>query len=220
MNEDEIEEAIQTGRRNNEALQLVHNFCSHARVVNRGGVGLIAQMTGLPIGMLGVHCDHAPASGMAGWHLEPIAVDFYDQNCAHCDKRVAVRMPNLLKLVDERDRAQERQREDQRRAQAQAEAAHQRRIAHRSVLREGQSAASCSLLDDLDMLDACSSDEVKIRIVETAKLAPEVFTAPIVEYFFELATSDEMNLKEQALLVLRQVCVRKRSDLHIELHSH
>lgn len=209
MNEDEIEEAIQTGRRNNEALQLVHNFCSHARVVNRGGVGLVAQMTGLPIGMLGVHCDHAPASGMAGWHLKPIAVEFYDQNCAHCDKRVAVRMPNLLKLVDERDRAQERQMEDQRRAQAQAEAAHQGRIAQRLALREGQSAACCSLLDDLDMLDACSSDEVKIRIVETAKLAPEVFTAPIVEYFFELATSDEMNLKEQALLVLRQVCADK-----------
>lgn len=209
MNEDEIEEAVQTGRRNNEVLQLVHNYCSHARVVNRGGVGLIAQMTGLPIGMLGVHCDHAPASGMAGWHLEPIAVDFYDHNCAHCDKRAAVRTPDLLKLVDERDRAQERQREAQRRAQAQAESAHQGRIAQRLALREGQSAACCALLDDLDMLDAGSTDEVRIRIVETAKLAPEVFTAPIVEYFFELATSDEMNLKEQALAVLRQVCADK-----------
>lgn len=209
MNEDEYEEAVKTGLRNNEVIKLVHSYCSHARVVNRGGVGLIAQMTGLPIGMLGVHCDHAPASGMAGWYLEHTAVDFYDRNCAHCDKRVAVRMPNLLTLVDERDRALERQKEAQSKAQAQAEAAHQGRIAQRAALRVGQSAACCSLLDDLDTLDARSSDEVKIRIVETAKLAPEVFTSPIVEYFFELAASDEMNLQEQALSVLRQVCANK-----------
>lgn len=209
MNEDEYEQAVKTGLRNNEVLKLVHNYCSHARVVNRGGVGLIAQVTGLPIGMLGVHCDHAPAPGIAGWYLEPTAVDFYDRNCAHCDKRVAVRMPNLLALVDERDRALERQRETQRKAQAQAETAHQGRIAQRAALRVGQSAACCSLLDDLDTLDSCSSDEVKIRIVETAKLAPEVFTSSIVEYFFEIATSDEMNLKEQALSVLRQVCANK-----------
>jgi hypothetical protein len=81
MNEDEYEEAIRTGLRNNEVLKLVHNYCSHARVGNRGGVGLIAQATGLPLGMLGVHCDHAPASGMAGWYLEPNAIDFYDRNC-------------------------------------------------------------------------------------------------------------------------------------------
>lgn len=209
MNEDEYEEAIRTGLRNNEVLKLVHNYCSHARVVNRGGVGLIAQVTGLPLGMLGVHCDHASASGMAGWFLEPIAVDFYDRNCAHCDKRVAVRMPSLLALVDERDRALERQREAQKKAQAQAAKAHQGRVAQRAALRVGQSAACCSLLDDLDTLDACSSDEVKIRIVETAKLAPEVFIAPIIEYFFELATSDKMNFKEQALSILRLVSADK-----------
>lgn len=79
----------------------------------------------------------------------------------------------------------------------------------REALRVGQTAACCSLLDDLDTLDACSSDEVKTRIVETAKLAPEVFTAPIVEYFFELATTDKMNLKEQALSVLRLVSADK-----------
>ncbi|MEC4024916.1 hypothetical protein VSO52_19330 [Pseudomonas fulva] len=206
MNEDEYERAVETGLRNNEVIKLVHNYCSHARVVNRGGVGLIAQMTGLPIGMLGVDCDYAHASGMAGWDLEPSAVDFYDRNCAHCDKRLAVQMPNLLMLVDERDRAVERHKEARRKAQAQAESAHRARIAQRAALRVGQSAACCSLLDDLDTLDACPSDEVKTRIVETAKLAPEIFTTPLIDYFFELATSNEINVKEQALSVIQQVC--------------
>lgn len=209
MNEDRYEEAIQTGLRNKEVLKLVHNYCSHARVVNHGGVGLIAQATGLPLGMLGVHCDHAPASGTAGWYLEHSAVDFYDRNCAYCDKRIAVRMPNLLTLVDERDRVLKRQKEVKKEAQAQAESARQGRIAQRAALRVGQSAACCSLLDDLDALDACSSDEVKIRIVETAKLAPEIFTAPIIDYFFELATSDTMDIKGEALSVLSLVSADK-----------
>lgn len=209
MNEEEYEQAVKTGLRNNEIIILVRNFCSQARVVNTSGVGMIAQITGLPIGLLGVRCDHAPVTGMASWYLEESAVDFYDRNCAQCDKRVAVQMPNLLKLVNERDRALERQKESQSQARAQSDAAHQNRIAQRATLRNGQSAASCSLLDDLDALDACPSEEVKIRIVETAKLAPEVFTIPIVEYFFELASSGEMNLKEQALSVLQQVCVDK-----------
>lgn len=205
MNEAEFERHVQTGRRNQEVVELVHNFCSHAGVVNRGGTGLIAQMTGLPLGMLGVSCNQAPAGGMAGWHLEEIAVDFYDRNCKHCDKRAPLRFPNLLSLIDTRDREVAKRREADRRAEAAAESARQARMALRKSLRAGQSAATCALLDDIDTLDESPSSEAKARVVETAKLAPEVFTAPIVEYFYMLATSSEMGLHEQALLVLREV---------------
>jgi hypothetical protein len=205
MNEADFERHVQTGRRNQEVVELVHNFCSHAGVVNRGGTGLIAQMTGLPLGMLAVSCNHAPAGGMAGWHLEQTAVDFYDRNCKHCDKRAPLRFPNLLSLVDAHDREVAKRREADRRAEAAAESAYQARRARRQSLRAGQSAATCALLDDIDALDESPSSEAKSRVVETAKLAPEVFTAPIVEYFYELATSSEMSLHEQALLVLRDV---------------
>ncbi|MFG6433709.1 hypothetical protein [Roseateles sp. LYH14W] len=205
MNEAEFERHVQTGLRNKEVWELVHNFCSHATVVNRGGVGLIAQMTGLPLGMLGLSCDHAHVGGMAGWYLEETAVDFYDRNCNHCDKRAALRLPNLLQLIDQRDRAVEARRAADKANAVAAESAHQARIARRASLRIGQSAATCSLLDDIDALDESRSSDAKTKVVETARLAPEVFTTPIVEYFFELATSSEMNLHEQALLVLRKI---------------
>lgn len=210
MNQAEFDQYVKQGLRNQEVITLIHNYCTHARVVSKGGVGVVAEMTGLPLGMLGVDCDNAPVRGLDGWRLQEVAVDFYDRNCAHCDKRSPLRLPNLLQLVDARDKAAEARRLKEEAAKVAAERAHQVRISKRITLRVGQSAACCALLDDIDALDVAPSDEVKARIVETAKLAPEIFSAPIVEYFFELANSSLMNLQEQALLALQHVASDKQ----------
>ena len=205
MNEAELERHVQTGKRNKQVLELVHNWCSHAEVRNHGGVGLIAQLTGLPLGMFGMHCNHAPAGGIAGWHLEDGVLDFYDRNCVHCDKRQAVRLPNIIQLVGERDREHARRKEQAVRAQAAAEAAQQARKQRRDALRVGQSALTCALLDDLEFLDHSRSHDARTRIIETARLAPEVVTPPIVEYFFELTSSVAGGCQSEALEVLRLV---------------
>jgi len=205
MNEAEFERYVRTGERNKQVMELVHNWCSHAQVRNQGGTGLIAVQTGLPIGMFGMQCDFAPAGGIAGWYLEEGALDFYDRNCVHCDKRQAVRLPNLSQLVGERDRELARRTEAAKRAQAEADAARADRKRRRDALRAGQSPATCALLDDLQALDDHPSDVARTRIVETVKLAPEVLTDPITEYFFELAATRAAGCQTEALLVLRHV---------------
>lgn len=67
MDEARYGQMTRDGERNKEVAELIHNWCSHARVSNQGGVGLIAQQTGLPIGHFAMECDFAPASGFAGW---------------------------------------------------------------------------------------------------------------------------------------------------------
>jgi hypothetical protein len=205
MNEAEFERYVRTGERNKQVLELVRNWCAHADVRNHGGVGLIAQWTGLPLGMFGMHCDHAPAGGLAGWFLEEGVLDFYDRNCVHCDKRQPVRLPNLIQLVGERDRELARRKEQADRAKAAVEAAREARKHRRDALRVGQSAATCALLDDLESLDGSRSEDARTSIVETARLAPEVVTPPIVEYFFDLTWSEAAGCQAEALEVLRRV---------------
>ena len=48
---------------------------------------MVEQMTGVPIGHMGIECDHAPESGMHSWDLEDAAVNFYLTNCESCDQR-------------------------------------------------------------------------------------------------------------------------------------
>jgi hypothetical protein len=51
MNQAEFEQHVRTGERNKLVLELMHNWCAHARARNHGGTGLIAVQTGLPLGM-------------------------------------------------------------------------------------------------------------------------------------------------------------------------
>mgnify|MGYP001076970762 CR=1 FL=1 len=203
MDEARYGQMIRDGERNKEVARLIHNWCSHARVSNQGGVGLIAQQTGLPIGHFAMECDFAPASGFAGWYLESCALDFHDRNCVHCDKRQAVRMPNLSILVGQRAREAIRQQEEADRAEAELQAALETRKKQREALRVGQNAAVRALLDDLDTLDATHADDAKTRVVETVRLAPEVLTPSLTDYFFELTASPEAGCQDVALQALK-----------------
>jgi hypothetical protein len=102
--EDHIQRAIELGRRNRESLELIENWCANLRVVSWGGVGLVELQTGLPVGHKRIECPHATQAGIASSHLDHLAVDFYDRHCRSCQHRVPVRMPNLLVLVEQRDR--------------------------------------------------------------------------------------------------------------------
>lgn len=203
MDEARYGQMIRDGERNKEVAELIHNWCSHARVTNQGGVGLIAQQTGLPIGHFAMECDFAPASGLVGWYLESCALDFHDRNCAHCDKRQAVRMPNLSILVGQRDREAIRQKEEADHAEAELQAALEERKKQREALRVGQSTAVRALLDDLDTLDATHADDAKTRVVETVRLAPEILPPSLIDYFFELTASPEAGCQDVALQALK-----------------
>ncbi|WP_152693186.1 hypothetical protein [Caballeronia mineralivorans] len=191
-------------------MELVQNWCAHAKVEKFGGTGLIEQETGLPIGHHAVTCDHAPAGGMATWDLADAAIDFYDRNCVHCDKRQPVRLPNLSELVAERDREQGEAAVENKRREERLAAAQQQRCQVRDGLRAGQSAPALTLLDDLEQFDTEPSSEARVRILETSRLAPEIFSTTITEHFFDLVEAGEYWFLETGLQVLQQLSCDKR----------
>lgn len=91
----DIANAIKSGERNREVTELIHNWCTHARVEKFGGIGIIEMQTGLPIGHHSMACDHASAGGMAAYDLANAALDFHDRNCVGCTLRKACCMFSL-----------------------------------------------------------------------------------------------------------------------------
>lgn len=187
----DIQRAIEDGRRNQEVKELIQNWCGHARVEKFGGTGLIEAQTGLPIGHHSMACDHAHASGMATWLLEESAVHFHDSHCVSCTKRQPIRLPNISKLIDRRDRDVERERarhEDFLRRQQDALNA---RSAVRASLRSTSPIAVATFLDDLHTFDSQRDEFVAARLIESARLAPEILTDEVIEHLFGLLESGE-----------------------------
>lgn len=206
----DIERAVVSGERNQRTMELVRNWCAHAKVAKFGGIGLVEQQTGFPIGHHYMTCDHAPAGGMATWDLADAAVDFYDRNCVQCDKRQPVRLPNLSELVAARDRWQAEAAAEQKRREEQLAAAQLRRRQTRDALRAGQPPPVLTMLDDLEQFDSQGSSEAGLRILETSRLAPEIFSKAITEHFFGLVEAEEYWFLETGLQVLHQLGCDKR----------
>ena len=95
---DQVEQAVEVGRRNAELISLGKAWCTHLRA-DRGplGVGMVEEMTGLPVTGGRLTCDFARRPvGLAGMELEPTALAFYEDNCMGCtDRAPGNRVPNL-----------------------------------------------------------------------------------------------------------------------------
>lgn len=182
---------MDAGRRNQDAKELIHNWCRHARVEKFGGTGLIEQMTGLPIGHHAMVCDYADGGWSATWLLEDAALQFHDANCVGCTKRVPVRLPNLSTLLARRERERELSQAEADAATRKYETALQARNDERARLRALLSGASATFLDDVHALDQERSDDASQRLIESARLAPEILVPPLVEHLFFLLESGE-----------------------------
>lgn len=198
----DIHSAIRDGERNQEAKQLIYNWCRHARVEKFGGTGLIEMETGLPIGPHAMVCDFAPAGGMATYLLEESAVHFHDANCVRCTYRLPVGLPNLSQLVARRDDERRQEQVRRERAQQAKESAYQARAAVRTALRPLLPVAAKAFMDDLDRLDAKRDDAARTRVLESARLAPEILVPDLVAYLFDALEGDERWLDQVALTLL------------------
>jgi hypothetical protein len=187
----DIERTIREGERNQEAKRLIHNWCRHARVQKFGGMGMIEMQTGLPIGHHSMVCDFAPASEMATWLLEESAVRFHDANCVSCPHRAPVGLPNLAMLVAQRDTDRQEAHTRKQEAQRAKEAALEARVAVRAELRTILPVLAKTFMEDLDRLDADRSDEAATRVIESARLAPEVLVPALTEYLFSILEGDD-----------------------------
>lgn len=206
-----IEQAIEIGEKNKRTQELIRNWCSHARIKNMGGVGLVHRMRpDLPMGHLAMECDHAAASGFAAWDLAAAALDFHDRNCRDCPHRVPVRLPNLSSLVAERDAARAKAKlEEAARDSKRAEEFEARQSARRS-LRADLDAVSATVVDALEELDRERSDGASERLLAMARLAPEHFAPPVVEYCFGLLEAREHWFEATGLLMLQDLHVDQR----------
>lgn len=181
---DEIERAVKAGKKNAEAMKLMHNWCSHASARRIGGIGMIEQSTGLPIGHFSMECDHAPAGGMACWDFGESALDFYDRNCIGCKARAPVGFPNLSKLVAERDEAKRIADARQNVEQDRAEQALAQRTNSRLALRPELDAVNQAIIDDLDAYDRNHENVDRHRVIEAARLAPDRLDPRIIDLVF------------------------------------
>jgi len=187
----DIQNTIEAGEKNRRTTDLIHNWCRYAKVKKCGGTGLIEAQTGLPIGHHAMACDHAPASGMATWDLADAALDFHDRNCVDCKHRIPVRLPNLSELLGRRDRAQAEQKQIRDFQEAQRIAALTSRQEIRRTLRGKLPSSSHTIIEQLDELDGARHEDQRTKLVETARLAPEIFTPEIIEYYFQLMEARE-----------------------------
>ncbi len=197
-----IQSAIESGQRNAAGFVLVKNWCAHVRIERFGGVGLVEQATGLPIGHHGLACDYAPAGGMSCFDIRDAALHFYDQNCRNCAQRKPVGIPNISSWISERDAAIEKRRalEDAETREVAEQLAARR--AARIALRSGLSPTSADIIDQIEELDIQRKPEFSARLVTTVKLAPETFSSSIIEYAFSLLEGREYWFDEAGLEIL------------------
>ena len=185
-----IENAISSGERNRETMQLVRNWCGHARIEKFGGTGLVQLETGLPVGHHSLQCDHAPADSIASWDLRDAVLDFYDRHCSTCQKRDPVRFPNIQLIVAERDRKRAEQTERNIARAIQTKEADRRRGEARESLKARLDPVGQAIVDDIGTYDSDRSPENLDRLVIGARLAPERFPAPLVDYIFQFAEEE------------------------------
>ena len=163
---------------------------------------MIEVETGLPIGHHGLACDHAPAGGMMCWEIREAAVHFYDRNCRDCTLHEPVRVPNILPWIAERDAALNKKRIAEEAAAQEYATRLAARMVERKILRSTLNVIAADVLEQIGELDAHSNVDLEKRFVETARLAPEAFPAPVLHYLFRLIESRERWFDEPGLRAL------------------
>jgi hypothetical protein len=209
--ERQIQHAISIGQANKEVIELAQNWCANIVFEPCGGRGLVEQQTGLPIGLRRMKCPYANSTGLVSMNLLNIALSFYDQNCVCCKDRRPVRMPNILKFVNERNEELRRREAETHRVTQKKAAQIEGRAARRTILAGGSDASRIDLFNIIDRLDRTDSRENANILLETARAASEKFDEGVQEALFELADSEGWFRTETALETLALVqCDRKK----------
>lgn len=212
-----IEQTVAQGQRNLETWELIRNHCTHARVERMGGgVGLIEQQTGLPIGHFSLACEHSDGSRFGAWDLQHGAVDFYRRCCIDCPHRNPTNIPNLATLVASLDEEQAAALRLQAAREAEAEAQRTERRRKRLERTSGLSAAAQDVLRLLNRLDSESpSDEVaqELEVLVRAKVRdlPEQVVGEISQAVREL-NSDALMPAIQTLIVNGRITLEPVED--------
>ncbi|WP_437535066.1 hypothetical protein WME79_12580 [Sorangium sp. So ce726] len=181
-----IQEAIEIGHANKRVVELVENWCTHVKIERSGGVGIVEQQTGLPIGMRHLTCPYAQNGGFGAMDLEAVAIDFHDRNCVGCNHRQPVRLPNLSELIGKRDDRRALAQERAQREHDAERAAVAQRAGRRVTLSQAGDAACRGILARVGEFDTDPTPERAALLVENARTIPDKFDSAIRESLIAL----------------------------------
>lgn len=197
--EAQIQQVTEIGQENRGILMLAAAWCKHIDV-ERGpmGVGVVEQLTGLPISGGSLRCQYAEPATTFGMQLKGTAVAFYEQNCIGCPHHSPTgTTPNLGTWADEIiavRKEEERKAEEARLEEAQRRT--ERRDRRRLSLGTRDPAVQ-ALLDLVDRVDAEDRDkEAEDLLLKTAELSPQDFPDALLDH---LAT-EAVAIRRDALL--------------------
>ncbi|MED5370200.1 MAG: hypothetical protein VX899_04225 [Myxococcota bacterium] len=191
MPDDIFDDAVRIGERNREIIRLCQNWCTHIRVEGSPflGVGIVEQMTGLPVSGGFLACQFASEPSMTGMNLKPLAVEFVDLHCRACNEREPVGLPNVGELLARRDRERQSAAEHEQHQRQQEEAGLASRVAVRGKLIAAAPRPTqdvLSILDEIDR-DPAQDDE---RLLSLATVSPELFSEGVVDAIIQVGQVD------------------------------
>lgn len=217
FSEERIEKLVQHGRKNQRTVKLIKNWCRNAREERSPGRGLVEEMYNVPIGHMGVRCEHAPVGGMMCWDLEDAFLDHYERNCKSCDKRAATNEPDIQSVINEFE-AKQAQRKDQaekREREAANELAHCRR--EREEVFDQTIPATVEIRDLLDSIDTGTDKHPRHKLIELARLAPDTFTQGIIDYLKNQVLTRQQRLDRVSADVLLTLPLQEETKLEMAL---
>lgn len=217
FSEERIQELVEHGRKNQRTATLITNWCRNARVERTSGRGLVEEIYNVPIGHMGVRCEHAPAGGLMCWDLEDAFLDHHEHNCKFCDKRLSENGPNIQPVIDEFEmkQAQYKAQTETREREAANELAIRRR--EREEVFDQTIPAAVEIRDLLDSIDTGTDKESGNRLIELARLAPDTFTLGIIDYLKTQALTREPRLGRMSADVLLTLPLKEATKVEVAL---
>ncbi len=174
-----IAEMTELGVANRSTLEKAQNWCKHLSV-QMESAGMLAHMTGLPIGSHNVSCQHA-VGGIGGMNLPWILPDFVAGHCKDCPHHA----PNGdqswgLEIIRDAQKAIAEAAERQLIADQRVEELRSRLS---SLPRQAKPKADITerrILEWIEKLFSCADNESGAALLEAANVAPELFRAAAV----------------------------------------
>lgn len=176
--EREIARSIRLGEENRDVLAKARAWCSHLSIKMESS-GLLAGMTGLPIGSHVISCPHA-AGQMGGMNLPRALPDFVSETCAGCPHHQpngnpawgheVLQLAQQAKAIAAEQQAQAEKRLNELRAQL------------RTTPQAAKASAGVSEVRILEWTEALFSEDTVVaaeagrRLQEAVGVAPELFS--------------------------------------------
>jgi hypothetical protein len=194
----EFDEAVDLGRANEEAIELMRRHCRHGRIEAVGGNSFVGSMVGLPMGPLEVRCEYAPPPHVEGHQALELAIEFYEANCVGCPHRDPTgELPSLATVAGQRAADEVARKAAAKQAADERARRYRQRCERRHQLLAGEGHVVRDLADAMDRIDRAEprtgpptpeEDRAARQVLDAARGAPELFRPILVDSLLELAT--------------------------------